>query len=320
MSLLLEIQKQIELAQGRVRKLEESLCAYPDLPSVAANLDSAVRIEQRLKAQFQEQAAIAGFDICTYRAFDDHESPIAGPALGAIAKFQSLVSVVYSALKHGPKQRAVVSEQDEKDSAFGFGYAFTGSVGVVLTVRNERMLLGETILDESVDTIFSLAESTTAAEVLAIAEKIGAGPVNALYEWAVDNSKHGLGAEVEWRRGGTVKRRVLVQHQQLTKLRNAIDSMSSEKQETVVTIGILTAADVSKNRFKLSREGLREIKGTIATTIDDKHRVSLPKLYEATITKTVRFSYSTGKSEQRFHLIRLKEPPKEGRKSGPKKK
>jgi hypothetical protein len=140
MSQLLEIQKQIELASQRVLVLERALRDHPSLPSVAANLESAVRVRTKLEEQFVEAGAKAGYDICRYRAFDDYDRPVVGAAFKSIAGFQKLVSVVYAAVKHGFKERATIPDDVARETTFDFGYAFTGSIGVVLTLRNEKTL------------------------------------------------------------------------------------------------------------------------------------------------------------------------------------
>lgn len=307
MSLLLEIQKQLETASQRVVALERALAEHPDLPSIAANLETAVRIQTKLRAQFAEAAEKLGFDVCTYRAFDVYDRPKTAAALEAIADFQKLVSVVYAAIKHGHKQRATIPESVAKETEFGFGYAFTGSLGIVLTVRNEKLLI-DSDLDESINAVFALAKAKTPAEVLSYASKLGPGPINALYEWAEENAENGLGADIVWQRGSDLKKSLFVQHQELSKLRTAIEETSSETSEELSVVGTLTAADVTKNRFKLNRFGLPQIRGTFVTgTIDESHRVSLPMEYLVQLRKTTKIKYSTGASEVRWQLLGLKD-------------
>jgi hypothetical protein len=57
MSALLQIRGQLDTAVRRVTELEKSLAANPNFPSIAANLDSAVRIQKNLEAQFEEANA-----------------------------------------------------------------------------------------------------------------------------------------------------------------------------------------------------------------------------------------------------------------------
>lgn len=57
MSELLEIQNQLDVANRRVAALERSLVDHPEYPSIAANLESARRIKQKLELQFAEASA-----------------------------------------------------------------------------------------------------------------------------------------------------------------------------------------------------------------------------------------------------------------------
>lgn len=52
-----------------------------------------------------------------------------------MGSFQKLVSVVYGAIKHGPRQRQRISEDVALETAFEFGYSFAGSLGLVFTCR-----------------------------------------------------------------------------------------------------------------------------------------------------------------------------------------
>jgi len=56
MRLLFDIQVQLNEANRHVADLEQALAQYPNYPSIAANLDAAVRIQKRLQAQFMEAA------------------------------------------------------------------------------------------------------------------------------------------------------------------------------------------------------------------------------------------------------------------------
>lgn len=312
MSVLLEIRKQLDVANERVLSLERALRDHPDLPSVTANLDSAVRIRAKLEAEFADAAEKLGHDICSYRAFDEYDKPKAGAAFGAIARFQKLVSVVYGAINYGVKQRATIPERVEKETAFDVGYSFTGSVGVVLTVRNKQLLFDWRLLDDTFDTIALMAKASSPRELTSFANRLGPGPINALYEWADEQATAGLGADIEWRRGQHTQRTLFMQRQEWSKLRTAIEAISGEEVETVETvIGILKMADVEKNRFKLKREGLPIIQGTLEPgAIDEQHTASLPKEYSVVLRKTVRFQYAKGQDLTRYHILSLSDPPK----------
>lgn len=57
MNILLQIKAQLDRANDNVAELERAAVEYPSLPSIAANLASAVRIQKKLQAQFAEATA-----------------------------------------------------------------------------------------------------------------------------------------------------------------------------------------------------------------------------------------------------------------------
>jgi hypothetical protein len=114
----------------------------------------------------------------------------------ALADFQTTFSLTYDALKNGPKQRASLAPEVEAATAFDFGYAYSGSVGVVLTLENERLLLGETLLDETMAVVFSMAKAATASDVAAFAKRLGPPPVRALFRWATEHVAANMGAKL----------------------------------------------------------------------------------------------------------------------------
>jgi hypothetical protein len=315
MSLLLEIRKQLDVANERVLSMERALRDHPSLPSIAANLDSAVRIRTKLEAEFADVSEKLGYDVCSYRAFDEYDKPKAGAAFGAIARFQRLVSVVYGALTYGMKQRATIPEHVARETAFDLGYAFAGSIGVVLTVRGEPQLFDMRSLDQTFDTIAEMAKASSPSDITAFGTRLGPGPINALYEWADEQATAGLGADIEWRRGQQVQRSLFVQRQEWSKLRTAIEETSGEEETTETVVGVLKMADVDKHKFKLKREGLPMIQGSLEPgAIDEQHVASLPKTYSVVLKKIVRVQYATGQEVTRYHILKLSEPPKTQRK------
>ncbi len=313
MSLLLDIQQELTTASARVAALELALRANPGYPSIAANLESAVRVQGLLQVQFNEAAARLGVEVCRYRAFDEQEQSLAAPALGAIASFQELLSVVYASLKYGRRTRAIIPFDVAQDTALQFGFAYSGSVGVVLTVRTDTDLFGESYFDDSVDMIFAMAKARDAKAITEFANRLGPGAINALYRWVDGNTSHGLGADIEWRRGDNVRGSLFIQRQELSKLRTAIEQTGGIVETTIKVSGTLVMADADTGRFKFKREGLPMIRGTVESgAITRGHEATVPRAYEARIRKRVRTKFAKGTQETRYHLLALK-PSKDAR-------
>lgn len=73
MSLLLNIQKQLDVANERVAVLEQALAQHPGYPSIAANLESAVRIRRKLEVQLAEATAALGETVQPASAADSRK-------------------------------------------------------------------------------------------------------------------------------------------------------------------------------------------------------------------------------------------------------
>ncbi len=306
MSTLLDIQSQLSETDALVSDLEASLCAHPDRLAIAANLRSAVKMQTLLRAQFMDAAAQVGVEVCRYRAFTDISHTAAAPALSAIVSFQKLFSVVFGSLKYGFKQRATISPEVASETDLQLRFAFTGSIGVVLTARSDANLFDDSFLDDSLETIFKMAKAKTPKQILAFADRLGPGAINALHNWAQDNTDGGLGADIEWRRGTKIRGKLFVQRQELSKLRSAIDLTGTPHEETIVVDGILDAVGVSKRRFTIKRDGLPDISGSVELgAIDRKHKATLPMRYRAKILKTTRLRVAAGKQVIKYHLLGL---------------
>lgn len=316
MSELLEIRKQLDAVSVKVLSLERAVREHPGLPSIVANLDSAARIKAKLELQFADVADKLGYDVCSYRAFDEYDKPKAGAAFGAISNFQKLVSVVYGALKYGEKQRATIPDRVQKETAFDLGYAFAGSVGIVLTVRAEqRSLFGDRIFDDTFDAIISMAKASSSEEIMGFANRLGPGPINALYKWVDEQVAAGIGSDIEWNKGKENERSLFIQRQDLHKLRTAIEETGVEESDLEEVVGTLVMADVHKLRFKLKRDGLPIIKGTLEPGVaDEKHVASLPKQYLVRMRKTTQFQFAKDREVTRYHILKLSEPTKRDKK------
>ena len=83
----------------------------------------------------------------------------------SLATFQELVTAIFDAFKTSPKLRAKISAEIVAQSTLNFGYAYPGSLGFVLTMPNDRLLIGESELDRAFQTIFAMTKAEQSAEV-----------------------------------------------------------------------------------------------------------------------------------------------------------
>jgi hypothetical protein len=303
---LTALQEELQDLNALIAKHERTLASHPEAKSLRANIQTLKRRRQSLEDDFLEAAAKVEIDVCSYRIIPGESRPTIMALSKALSDFQSLFSLTYDALKEGPKRIAKLSAYVMSETFFGFAYSFTGSIGFVMTLPNERLLLGETYLDQAMQMIFQMAKATTSQQIADFAKRLGPPPVRAIYKWATDHVESGLGVDIEWRRREQVRSSLFIQAPQLEQLREVIAETSDEKEEELEVVGNLIGADVKRKTFHLETVGGGEIKGVFVDAISTEQTVELPKPYNARVRKRTKIVYSMEEEKTEYFLLRLK--------------
>lgn len=295
--------------QAAITQLERAFLRQTPPPGMLANLDSLRRRQESLEVQFAAATATEQIDVCNYRLFRgeiERDSPTLGAFTKTLFDFQSLFTLIFSAIQaEKPKQFSRVSAEDADSTAFGFAYSFTGSLGVALTLPNDRLLFGGTHIDEAIETIFKMAKSRTSDEIAEYAKSLGAAPIRCLYNWVSTQVSAGLNAHVEWKRDNKTKLELLIQLPELRLLKEIIESVSEEKEETIILTGLLVGFDAKTRNFHMTFESTDDIRGKTSEAIAKDTTVEIPKLYTAKLTKTTKVLYSTEKEVVTYLLENL---------------
>ena len=259
-----------------------------------------------MDSEYAIEADNLGVDICTYRIFAEHDHQTLRALVQALGDFQSLVSTVYDAVKSKvPKMRARISAQITAETEFGFGYIFPGSVGVVLTIPNQRLLGIESELDESISEIATMAKAKDSAEVLEFAKKFGAASIRALYTWAHDHDELGLGAQIEWRRNQVIRNQLLTQQPEFKRLHETIGRTSDETVSQFEITGMVVGAEITRRTFHIQSDDGQDIRGSFQDAISETQRVELPKRYRAIVVKREQIKYSAEEPIVSYYLSKL---------------
>lgn len=306
MSRIAKIVEQIQDTQAAAATLEKAVAATPRSVAVALSLQSVQKRAEELEAEFLKLTNESHLDVCSYRLFAEEHPAFKISSLGnAMVNFQNLFSVVFDALKNGPKQISRIDAAVASETAFEFGYTFSGSVGLVFTMPNERLLVGESDLDAAMRTVFEMAQSRDSAKIAAFAKRLGAAPVRKLYRWAEDLALAGMGADIRWQREQTVKDQVFIQPKELVALKDAIAATSDETERTIEITGILLGFDVRTRRFHLEVEGAEDIRGEVSPKIGTKLTVDLGTRYKADVLVKKSVHYATETEEASFFMLAL---------------
>jgi len=183
MSKLAELQRDLQEASAAVAHAERTLAAHPNVPSVHATLRTIQNRRASLEEQFFAAADELGLDACGYRIeMQGHTVSISG-LTAVLGTFQKIFTTVYDALERGAKKKAAKnSDRAIADTTLGFAYSFPGSVGVMMTLANDRHLFGAK-LDTAMEKTFDLIRANELEELQLLTDQVGLPSVRLVHQW-----------------------------------------------------------------------------------------------------------------------------------------
>jgi hypothetical protein len=309
MSRLAELQRDLQSAAAAVAHAERTLASHPNVPSVLATLRTIQNRRVSLEEQFFAAADELGLDACGYRIeLEGHTASISG-LTAVLGIFQKIFTTVYDALEHGTKKTSKSSADSIDATTLGFAYTFPGSVGVMMTLANDRFLF-ESKLDAAMEKTFDLIRAKDPQELQLLTELVGVPPVRLVHQWAEENVKAGFGADIVWRRDDLVKREVRIQAPEIAQKAAMISSMSA--LERVVVVGELLDVSLSEHTFRMQVRD-KIIQGSFDKVISSQHPVKLPKTYQATMNILQKIVVDeSGQEQVDYFLLQLDEPTEPG--------
>lgn len=306
---LAEIQDDLQDVSAAIAHAERTVAKHPNVPSVLATLRTIEKRKESLEEQFAVAADELGLDLCSYRIeFEERRQVTISSVTAALNSFQKIFTSVYHALSYGPKKTAKVSVESSDATALGFAYTFHGSIGVMMTLANERLLIDKTPLDEAMGRTFELIGARSREEIEQMTEIVGLPAVRQTLQWATDNAKAGLGADIVWQRVQDAKLEVRVQPQEIAYLAGALSVAIAKEQVTFV--GDLTHVNMTEKTFEMVVDGA-VISGAFEKAISASNPAQLPKRYAATMTVSTKVSVAENEPDTSYFLLRLDEPEKE---------
>jgi len=309
MGSLADIAITINRTSEAVRRLERALLRAPGDEGLVANLSSLLHTRSQLEEQFRMAAASAEMDVCQYRVFSMNGRETVRGFANSLALFQRLYSLVYDALRYGPKQRGTLSEGVTDKTDFGFAYSSTGSIVATLTLPNERLLV-DTELDHAIQTLFSVAALRNATDIAPYAAKLGAAPVAALYQWAEAHADAAVGADIRWQRESLTRSALFMSDHDMRALIEALSKGSDPITDEREVFGTLEGINIAAGTFQL-QVGKQAIKGKLEldNPFDIDNTVEVPARYAARIRTVTRELYAKGEKEVAHTLVHIQRMP-----------
>jgi hypothetical protein len=277
-----------------------------------ATLLSLKSLEQRREMLREELADVTKeqhVEICDYRIIPENTAAYAISAVSsALHNFQDLVTLIFDSIVSGkPKQRGRVGADVVHKTQFEFGFAYSGSLGIVLTIPNDRLLGDEpSNLDTAVNKVFELVHLNSASAVRHIAHSYGVPTVRKLHDWAKTHYENGMSADIKWVRGKEVRSEILAQPSEMARIYNLIKQKSEKRTERVVFEGNLLAWNVPKRTFTFQAANAEPITGHWADDFEGPAIArKVPRKYRAYLNKEVTVHYGEDREDFRWSLRRL---------------
>lgn len=304
MSRLLQIQEQLLDASGRISRIERALTEHPSR-ALTSSLKSLYKLRSGLQEEFKLVTADAQVDVIGYRLFEGKATmSLVGKALDS---FQTLYAIMYAAIEaKRAKDTSHLSLSAIEKSAFDFSYAYGGSVAFVFTMPNDRLLFGETKLDQAMVDLFSLARAESTDQIKLFALRFGLAPIRAIHKWASALCAAGSGVELDWRKAASGQRHLLLQPAEVEALKNLIDLTSDLEIVEFDVRGTLLGFDSRSGSFRFEPDdGSMVLRGSVSDVANIPARVSIPQTYIAQIKTTTRVRYATEEPEIKHELLSL---------------
>jgi hypothetical protein len=305
MNMLLDLREKLQDTHATMAQLRRALIASPGDDGLALMAESLAQRQEDLEAAFSRAAGAQLLDVCKYRLIPETGDTF--PILGIskiLAEFQQLVTTVFDAIKtKRPKVRARIAPDLVQLSTFDFGYVAPGSLEVVLTVPNDRLLLVESDLDQAVNAVFLMMKSSDARDVGNLAGTVGAASIKKLYELSEDHYKYSLSAAIKWMRDTEVKEEIFVQPAEFELLCGRLDERSEESNENVSVQGRLVGLDVDVGTFHMTFPEGEDIRGRLGDMVTSDRPSQVPGNYIANMVKTTIVYYSTRENKVTYKLV-----------------
>jgi hypothetical protein len=306
MTELLDLRNLLQETTSTLEQMEREVARAPQDWGLAVTAESLRKRQSELEQAFISLANSNWQDVCDYRIIpQDADYPIMAVSK-SLASFQDLVTTIFDAFKTRPKTRARISADIAAASTLSFGYAYPGSLGFVLTMPNERLLIGESELDRAIAAIFEMAKAEQPSQLSDYVARVGVAGIRSLYAWSRSHYEYGLSVDIRWRRHDAVQSHVIVQIQELAHLNEIIEQASDETVEEFTLDGILQGGDLQTRRFHMSFPDADDAAGQIGDGFAlAPEALVLGRRYRAELVKRTVIKLSTGDEETHWELAGL---------------
>jgi hypothetical protein len=291
-----------------VARLEAALERDPINPGLQINLAAAKKQAIQNQSRLLALSERRHVEVCNYRLLPEATSHYGvAQVSSSLLSYQNLFSQIHDAKRNGPKQKAKLNPAALRESSLDFAYSYSGSLGLVLLVQNERDFFSG-ILDASIEALFEVFSIDTQATVREAIDQLGAAVVKRAHDWSEANLEAGFAADVNWNRSDGRRLGEVIERRRMERLVDVLKQSSDEKTRLIEENGVLIGGNVVSKSFHFVVPNGDSYKGKQADDFHTDLPLTLSNNYKAVIREKKKIVYATEQETITHELVSLCAP------------
>lgn len=285
-----------------VERMELALRSDPLSRRMALGLGSAQRRALRSQQALEAFAAKRQIDLIRYRLINNSSEFFPVESVTASAGwFQRSFTGAVDFLENGAKDRAKYAEAIENKSRLNFAYTFSGSLGIVFSVENDRDIFQESKMDDVVDVFSQFLNVSNNAEAIDASRALGGALISQLCAWVDTNAKWENAVDFVVTRATDVQRGEHVPKNKFFDLHDIFQNSKDEEPHTFTATGMIVGIDTDDRRFHFVVPNGDDFKGALSDDFPSAS-ITVPSRYRATIVENITRAVATGKERRTYTL------------------
>ncbi|WP_422343170.1 hypothetical protein [Parasphingorhabdus sp.] len=286
-----------------VEEMEFALKNDPENRKLRMGLGSAKRRAAESEKNLNTLVSANSIDLIRYKIDNGSDTYAVKSVTESVSGFQNSFTGVVDFLENGPKDKAHFSNEIKNLTELGFAYTFPGSLGVVLSVSNDRDLI-EGKFDRAVDVFEEFLEISNSNMAVDASRHMGLALVSQLCSWIKVNSQWGNSVDYIWNRSDGIVRGQHVGIDHFHQLNDIFQSAKEEEQKQLEIQGILVGLDLETSSFHFVVKDGDDYRGKLDDQFQ-KGPTVVGREYTAQISKNETRKVATGNSIVTYKLLHL---------------
>jgi hypothetical protein len=295
-------------AHAALAALEVAAARRPTDRGMRLNVASAMKLAERADKELEDVAVSEQIDVCRYRldVLENGDYLVRGVSRSLNA-FQDVFTFVYDALVDSPKNIARLSRDRYDETAFGFGYTFAGSLGVLLIAPGSLSLFGEGRFDKTLDEINAVFDVTHESGLREAAKRIGKAGIQKVYEWSSVNFSERFSVDLKWLTPSTLHKGRYLSWREFERMTSLIGRTSDRETTSFSTTGVLVGFSSVGKTFHFVEPDGEAYRGQLSEAFPYSQEWTVNRSYFAEIEFEKVTRLATGEDVKRYRLHSLKE-------------